>query len=110
MFESDAANLVLGDTNGTTDVFVRDRARGTTVRVSRSSGGTQGNDASYSASISGGGRFVVFISDASNLVGGDTNGVRDAFLHDLSTHATTRLSRSKSGAQSNGITHYVDLL
>ena len=80
VFESDASNLVGGDTNGVRDIFVRDRSTGKTTLVSRSSAGVQGNGGSLAAAISADGRFVVFESDASNLVGGDTAGVRDIIV------------------------------
>src|SRR5258706_456378 len=67
-FESTATNLVAGDTNGWFDVFVRDRQNGITELVSISTGGAQGNSVSYGPMISADGRYVGFISDASNLV------------------------------------------
>jgi hypothetical protein len=79
-FTSNAANLVPGDTNGTFDVFVRDRAERTTTRVSVGSNGRQGNNSSSSASISALGRSVAFASAAGNLVPGDTNGQGDVFV------------------------------
>ena len=80
-FDSDTTNLVPGDTNAVEDVFVRDLSAGTTARVSAASG-IQGNGGSYLASISSTGRYVVFESDASNLVAGDSNGLGDVFVHD----------------------------
>ena len=81
VFESYASNLVPGDTNGTRDVFVRDRGTGTTERVSVSSGGAQGNGESAEPVISGGGGgYVAFVSAASNLVPGDTNRRFDIFV------------------------------
>ncbi|MGH2706334.1 MAG: RHS repeat-associated core domain-containing protein [Actinomycetota bacterium] len=76
-----------------------------TTRVSVSSSGQQGNGASGNPylSMSGDGRYVVFASSATNLVSGDTNGVDDIFLRDRQTGATTRVSVSSSGAQSNGV-------
>ena len=74
-FASLAPNLVPGDTNGTWDIFLHDRATGTTERESLSSGGTQGNGPSISRpALSADGRFVAFESSASNLVSGDENG------------------------------------
>ena len=73
-FCSDASNLVPGDTNGVSDVFVYDRQTDTIERVSVAADGTQGNGNSYGASISADGRYVAFHSAASNLVPGDTNG------------------------------------
>ena len=72
--------LVPGDTNGASDLFVRDRKLGTIERVSVSSKGEQANEQSFNPSISAGGRLVAFVSDASNLVPNDTNGLRDAFV------------------------------
>src|SRR5262249_38161986 len=65
---SNATNLVPGDTNGCSDVFVRDRQLGTTQRVSVDSSGTQGNQACGYLAISVDGRYVAFASGASNLV------------------------------------------
>ena len=80
-FESVATNLAPGDTNGTYDVFIRDRKAGKTQRVSVSSGGAQGNGVSFHPAISADGRFVAF-SDASNLVPGDTNDDSVVFIRD----------------------------
>jgi archaellum component FlaF (FlaF/FlaG flagellin family) len=79
-FYSEASNLVPGDTNGRADVFVHDRLTGQTTRVSVASDGTEGNGASEFPRISADGRYVAFISDASNLVPGDTNGTGDIFV------------------------------
>jgi Tol biopolymer transport system component len=100
-FESEASNLVPGDTNGRQDVFVRDRQTGTTARVSRGRGGVQGNDDSFGAMLSADGRFVAFASDASNLVPGDTNGERDVFVRDRRTGTTERVSLGPNGRQGN---------
>ena len=100
-FTSLARNLVPGDTNLTTDVFVRDRLAGTTERVSISSGGSEANDQSFLPSISSDGRFVAFSSVASNLVAGDTNGVRDIFVHDRLTRTTERVSISDTELEAN---------
>ncbi len=105
-FDSGATNLVAGDTNGVSDVFVHDRQTGATTRASVSSSGAQGNNHSSSPSISADGRFVAFDSFATDLVTGDTNGANDAFVHDRQTGATTRVSVSSSGAQ--GSSHSVD--
>ena len=91
-FESDASNLVSGDTNGARDVFVHDRQGGGTTRVSVASDGAQGNGGSAHPSISADGRYVAFQSDASNLVSGDTNGWSDIFVYDRQTGQTTRVS------------------
>ncbi len=101
-FQSDADNLVAGDTNGVQDVFLRDRRSGTTERVSLDSAGTQGNYSSYYPSISTDGRFVAFASGATNLVPGDTNGAQDVFVRDRQTGTTERVSVDSAGAQGNG--------
>ncbi len=97
-FLSAAANLVVGDSNGLSDAFVRDRQLGTTERVSvpnnadQGALGTQANGDSFGLAISGDARFVAFESNASNLVLGDTNGLRDVFLRDRQTGSTTRVN------------------
>ncbi|MBI1849479.1 MAG: PD40 domain-containing protein [Planctomycetes bacterium] len=101
-FDSTAANLVPGDSNGSIDVFVRDRMTGETTRESVSSTGIEGNNVSSYPAISADGRFVAFQSDASNLVVGDTNGVRDIFVRDRLTSVTTRASVDSSGRQGDG--------
>ena len=101
IFESAASNLVPGDTNGFGDVFVRDVNTGTTSRVSVSSTGAQANYLSTIGSISGNGRYVTFISHATNLVPGDTNDVPDVFVRDLRAGTTSRVNVSSTGAQAN---------
>jgi hypothetical protein len=94
--------VLTGSANGTsnqTDVLVFDRQNRTIKIASVSSGGEQGNDSSRAAGISGDGRFVVFYSFASNLVSDDTNGFVDAFIHDLETGETKRISLTESGQQ-----------
>jgi Tol biopolymer transport system component len=98
-FESSATNLVAGDANGVEDVFVHDLQTGATIRVSVDSGGSEGDGASGYNSISGDGRYVAFISAATNLVPGDTNGFLDVFVHDLQSGSTTRASVDASGFQ-----------
>jgi Tol biopolymer transport system component len=100
-FTSHADNLVPGDTNGWSDVFVRDLLLGQTSRVSLGSTGAEGNFHSYDASISADGRYVAFTSLSSTLVPGDTNFQDDVFVHDRLTASTTRVSVSSGGAQGN---------
>ena len=95
------ANLVDGDTNHLNDVFVRDRTRHTTRRVSVSSRERQGNKGSSSAAISADGRYVAFDSGASNLVHGDTNRHSDVFVRDRKRQRTKRASLSSTGKQGN---------
>jgi Tol biopolymer transport system component len=100
-FTSDATNLVSGDTNGAWDIFVHDRQTGQTTRVSVATGGGQANLASLDPSISADGRYVAFVSAATNLVSGDTNNVADIFVHDRQTGQTTRVSVASDGTQAN---------
>jgi len=100
-FESDAPDLVPGDENGGMDIFVRDRGAGVTERVSVSSVGAEANGESFHPAISPDGRFVAFMSYASNLVAGDTNGVGDIFVHDRAAGTTERVSLSSAEAQGN---------
>lgn len=100
-FTSTATNLIAGDTNAADDIFVRDRMAGTTTRVSVDASGGEANGRSYHPSFSADGRYIAFVSDASNLVAGDTNGRADVFVRDLSTGAVKRVSVSSSGVQAN---------
>ena len=100
-FVSAASNLVSGDTNGRFDTFVHDRSTGITERVSVDSSGTEANLDCDLPSISSDGRFVVFVSPASNLVAGDTNRAWDVFLHDRTTGTTERVSLNSNGVQGN---------
>jgi Tol biopolymer transport system component len=108
-FLSRASNLVAGDTNGLLDVFVHDRQTGATTRVSVATGGGQGTGGPSpvpppvgTPSISADGRYVVFDSNQTNLVAGDTNGYTDVFLHDRQTTTTTRLSQSGATQANTG--------
>jgi flagellin-like hook-associated protein FlgL len=100
-FESTASNLVVGDTNNRSDIFLHDTQTGITTRVSVDSGGSEANHDSYTPSISADGRYITFESAASNLVVGDTNNRRDIFLHDTQTGTTTRLSVDSGGSEAN---------
>lgn len=101
-FDSDAATLVTGDTNRIRDVFVHDRATGTTTRVSVGAGGAEADGQSQRPTMSADGRYVAFWSDATNLVPGDTNGVSDAFVHDRVEGVTRRVSVATDGTEGNG--------
>jgi hypothetical protein len=120
-FYSDATNLVPGDTNDRRDVFVRDRAAGTTERVSVSSDEEQANGNSQDPAVRGftasgpditpDGQFVAFFSSASNLVAGDTNTCPpvfeepglcpDVFVRDRIAGTTVRVNVSTEGTQAN---------
>ena len=82
-FQSDASNLVAGDTNNARDVFVKDLATGAITRVSTTATGGEGNNLSGSPIFSPDGTKIAFVSDASNLVAGDTNNATDIFIAQL---------------------------
>jgi tricorn protease-like protein len=105
-FVSDATNLVDADGNGQDDIFVHDLKTGRTERVNVASDGTEANGRSRGAALSSDGRYVTFVSSASNLVADDTNGVDDVFVHDRKTGTTVRASVDSSGAQGNGATSF----
>lgn len=98
-FETRATNLVGGDTNTASDIFLRDLNLNTTTRVSVSSGGAQLDGDSTGCSVSNDGRYVTFTSLATNAVSGDTNGVEDAFLRDTNLGTTTRVSVTSAGVE-----------
>jgi extracellular elastinolytic metalloproteinase len=102
-FSSRSPDLVPGDANGVSDVFVHDRTTGATERISVSTAGREGNRASRLPAISADGRFVAFHSAASNLVPGDTNRVVDVFVRDRETGTTERVSVDGGGQQGNGL-------
>ena len=101
-FYSDATNLVNGDTNGNADIFVHNLQTGTTTRASVASDGSEANAGSSEPSLSGDGRYIAFVSSATNLVAEDTNGKADVFVHDLQVGTTTRVSVNSSGAEAIG--------
>jgi Tol biopolymer transport system component len=101
-FASLATNLVPGDSNGVSDVFVHDRESGETNRISVGPGGAQGDADSFSPSISGDGRYVAFESDATTLVARDGNMAQDVFIHDRSLGSTVRVSVGAGGTEGDG--------
>jgi Tol biopolymer transport system component len=103
VFTSDAGDLVANDANSASDVFVRDLQTDTTRLVSVNNAGTgSGNGLSLAASITPDGRFVLFGSDASDLVANDTNGASDVFVRDLQTDTTRLVSVNNAGNASGG--------
>jgi len=104
-FASGAGNLVAGDTNGVYDIFVRNLKTGVTSRISVNSSGVESNGSSSGPSFSANGRFVAFLSYASNLVAEDGNAAADVFVHDLKTGITQRASVDSSGAEGNSFSY-----
>jgi Tol biopolymer transport system component len=109
VFYSTATNLVPNDRGGRQDVFVRDRQTGQTRRLTEATDGTGANGYSVQPTMSGNGRHVAFVSAASNLVPGDTNGRIDVFVSDLETGRMERVSVSSKGGQGNGGSYYPSL-
>jgi len=105
-FDSLAANLVPGDTNGAVDVFLFDRKTAAMRRVSVPAGGGEGNAASFGQVMSSSGKVLVFISSASDLVLDDANATDDLFRVDLRTGALTMLSKNELGTQGNGASDF----
>lgn len=104
-FECEAGNLVAGQTESwleSIDVFLHDRVTGQTTLVSRghASADTAGNNSSGRPRLSADGRWIAFLSRATNLVAGatDNNGVDDLFLHDRDTGQTFLASRAAGTA------------
>ncbi len=105
-FASKATNLVAGDSNGAGDVFVRDLVLARTARVSVDSHGRQQDRAvadpfAQISDVSRDGRYVVFDSDATNLVRADANQHTDVFLRDRRRHTTALVSASSLNVQGN---------
>ncbi|WP_456389579.1 hypothetical protein [Profundibacter sp.] len=100
-FRSYATNLVDGDTNGRTDIFLHDRVTGITTRISVAADGTEGNGTSDNPNISADGRYVTFSSDSSNLVAEDTSVERDIFVYDHLTGMIQRASVASDGSEAN---------
>ncbi|HEV7734280.1 MAG TPA: hypothetical protein VGR62_19060 [Candidatus Binatia bacterium] len=112
-FASDATNLVVGDTNRATDVFVYDRDTDgdgsydeddatTLKRISVDTDGVEGNAESFAPTMSADGRYIAFTSFATNLAPGDTNGRQDVFLHDRVLASTSRVSIQPDGTSLSG--------
>lgn len=98
-FTSRASNLVPGDSNGSSDIFVYDRDTGTTQRTTIGFDGTEANGNSRRATLSADGKFLVFVSDAWNLVPEDANASFDVFRQDLQTGAIERISIASNGIE-----------
>ena len=102
-FNSDADNLVPGDSNGASDVFLRDRVLGTTECVSvRSDRSFANGPSGWGLAMTPDGRFIAFDTGASDVIPGDTNACWDVYLRDRAVGRTTRVSVTDSGGESNG--------
>lgn len=107
-FVSYATNLASNGiaTNGRRHIYAQltDPQTGalSTVLVSQSTANVQGNGDSFNPMVSANGRFVVFESNSSNLVAGDTNGQTDIFVRDILLNVTTRVSLNTAGLQATG--------
>src|SRR5205823_5627817 len=108
-FASLASDLVQGDTNGFPDVFVRNLVAGTTTRVSVDTAGGDADNSSFDPSISADGRYVAFVSYASDLVAGDANGKADIFVRDLVAGTTVRASVDTAGGDPNNFSDSPDI-
>jgi hypothetical protein len=123
-YESDASNIVAGDTNNETDIFLVSRASpfgesgsawqaGRTKLISQGMGGAPADGASYRPALDGDAHHppqcVAFISDASNLVPGDTNGKPDGFVYNTHTGQITRVTVNSAGQQANGSTFNISI-
>jgi uncharacterized repeat protein (TIGR01451 family) len=107
-FDSDASNLVHGDRNNITDVFVHDRITGQTIRVSVGTDGQEGASSSHAPAISADGRFVVFHANSS-LVPEDTNDTTDVYVHDTATSITELVSVATDGTAGNNSSFIQDI-
>lgn len=108
VFSSSASNLVSGFGSGT-QIYRKDLQTGEVLRISVSSSGTAADNNSSAPSISADGRYVLFSSDATNLVTDDTNLSRDLFVRDVDLGTTTRVSLGSGGIQANGISSGGDI-
>lgn len=114
-FVSDASDLISGDTNANSDIFVRNIPTGTTTRVDVSSSGVQANAGvspsvtpAQTIAISRTGRYVAFVSAASNLIDGQTiTTVHQVYLHDMQTGTTTLVPQTTSGTVANAVSNQV---
>ena len=100
-FSSTATNLVAGDGNGLSDIFVHNLNTNLTIRASvdTAGGDPNGDSGIFGPVINSTGRYVAFYSVASDLVAGDTNGMGDVFVRDLQENTTTRVSLTLAGEQ-----------
>lgn len=101
---STATDLVDGDEDdGIDDIFLLDTIIGTTYKLTTArDGGPADDDSGWGAAMDEGVNTVVFESDASNLVAGDTNEESDVFAFDLGSETVTLVSRARDGESASG--------
>ncbi|NMC64364.1 MAG: hypothetical protein GYA55_14465 [SAR324 cluster bacterium] len=109
VFMSDASNLVEADTNGFTDIFLRNISEATTIRISQSSNGEEANGNSSMPAISADGKFIAFSSNATNLSSKCVNGLRNIFVYNVATHAINCVSISSTGNSGNADSGFGEL-
>jgi Tol biopolymer transport system component len=107
VFTSLATNLTSGDSNGASDVYLRDVFTNTTTLISRNginAGNTviAANSASLQPAISGNGKFIAFASDATDLTSNDATVTRDVYVRDLANNVTTLISATAGNVAGNG--------
>lgn len=103
VFQTNATNLITADSNGVSDVVLKDLQTGVLTCMSCAAGGIVGDGASTSPTISGDGRFVAFQSAATNLVAGDSNVATDVFVREIATGALEIASRATGVAGAPGV-------
>jgi Tol biopolymer transport system component len=103
-FESTATNLVSKDTNGKRDVFLKNLSTSNVIRMSVANDEQQAKGTSSFYDVSDTGRYVVFASDADNLIASDTNQLRDIFVRDKADATTVRASR-RGSTEANGVSY-----
>ncbi|MCP4359801.1 MAG: hypothetical protein GY796_17475 [Chloroflexi bacterium] len=101
VFVSFSNNLVINDTNGYPDIYLRDLTDASMARISITSANAQPDDWCEEPAISGDGRYVVFQSYASTLLSDNVSGSRDVFILDRQDHSFTRASIASSGVVGN---------
>ncbi|MGH7131405.1 MAG: GC-type dockerin domain-anchored protein [Phycisphaerales bacterium] len=102
VFASDADDIVSGVSSGVRQIFLYDRTLDTMEHVSRSSVGATANGACSKPFISGNGRYVVFVSSATNLISGDSGALAKIYIHDRSGGSTRRVTNDTDGGAPNG--------
>lgn len=97
LFVSDATDLLPGDTNNFSQVYVRDLQSATNILVSVATDGTFGYGSSSDPVMTPDGRWVAFVSSATNLAANVTNGIMNLFLRDIANGITTQVTAGSSG-------------